>query len=122
VVIVSQPVRPNGGVVVAANVIAPAGAQVSAAGDAAVATLAATAGQAWNLAGILGGYDDDPTGGLLTIAWGANSIVIPVTSGGPLPHLFPVALRFPINTTVTITLGTGGGVQIARVYVIAWLE
>jgi hypothetical protein len=88
--------------------VAAGDAHAPAANTAAVVTLAAAAGQAHVLAGVVSSYDAAPTGGTLTIADGTTTLAWSVTAAGPAPVTFPVPLRFAVGAQVTVTLAAGG--------------
>lgn len=92
-----------------ASVAVSAGdAHAPASNTAAVVTLAAAAGQAHILAGLVSSYDGSPTAGTLTITDGTTTFVWSVTAAGPAPVSFPVPLRFAVGAGVTVTLSAGG--------------
>lgn len=117
-----------GRIVTTAPVLVPESAQEPSSNTAAVLTLGAPGtGVSWALGGVYGGYDAAPTAGALSIAWVSTgttttTVTIPVTSAGPLPHLFSPALRFPPNGAVTITLAAGGGGVSGKIHANAWTE
>jgi len=62
-------------------------------------------------------YDDDPTGGTLTITDGTVTEIIHITNGGPgfLPF---EGVAFAENAAVTFTLSAGGGTVIGALALI----
>lgn len=93
-----------------------AGQAPAAATDAVLALTAPTDGSRWVLYGVGWSYSAAPTGGKLTIAWGAVSEVYHIVAGGPGFLTFPIPKSFPADTAVTITLASGAGAVVGTVY------
>lgn len=75
---------------------------------AATVTLAAVTGSQYVIHQILGGYDADPTGGSLTSTGIEDAqLSIPITKGGPIPHLL-MPIRGAMSGAVAFTLAAGG--------------
>lgn len=62
------------------------------------------------------GYDDDPTGGMITVTDGITTQRIPVTQSGPGFLPFDTT-RWYENRVVTITLAGGGGAIVGYITV-----
>jgi hypothetical protein len=88
---------------------APAAA-APAANTAATVTFAAVAGQSHRLTFLVVSYSGAPTGGRLTVADGATTIIdIDVTAAGPFVVPLPNGgIKGTVATAMTITLAAGG--------------
>lgn len=81
----------------------------ASANAAATYTLAAATGTQYVIHAITGGYDATPTGGAITTTGlEGGQLAVPVSSAGPLPHLFPLPIRGAMSGAVTVTLAAGG--------------
>jgi hypothetical protein len=85
-----------------------------------VLTLTANASYGWILTLLRWSYSAAPTGGSITVAWGANSEVFAVAAAGP--GFLPYDRTFPVNTTVTVTLAAGGSGITGTIYGDAYLD
>lgn len=103
------------------DVITPAAAQLPAQATAAVATLAAVANMCWVVDRIFYSYSAAPTGGNLAINWGTPEENYAILLGG-FGTLLLGHRRFPVNTAVVVTLASGAGTVVGKVYVSAYLE
>ena len=77
----------------------------------AVNTLSAsdtTADEAWVLREVAWSYDLTPSGGSLTISDGTLTWKLDITGAGPNSFQFDPPVKFAADTTVTITLASGG--------------
>jgi len=94
-------------------------AHAPAANTAAIITLAAAAGVRHVVDKIFGGYLATPTAGSLTIAitvqGTAVSMVLPITSAGPLVLNCDPPLQGDVNTAITITLAAGSGTVVGKI-------
>lgn len=95
---------------------------VPAAATAAVVTLAAATGKRHHVTAIVWSYSAAPTGGRLTVAFGATTVLdITITAAGPGSLSFPSPLRNPdANEAVTVTLASGAGAVEGKVTVLAY--
>ena len=100
------------------NITAPA------ANAAATVTLAAPGAGRYNVvASVEWSYDDDPTGGQLTITDGAVTVFdIYITDGGPGFFQWVPPKRFSTNSAVTVTLAAGGAGISGTINAHAWTE
>lgn len=103
------------------NTANPTAAQNPAAATDAVLTLTApTDGTRWQLFWVAYSYSATPTGGSITISWtiGATTYTetYAILVGGWGIMQWPQPRRFPANTTVTITLTSGAGAVVGKVY------
>jgi len=78
----------------------------SADNDDAVVELTATAGRQHVISEISWSYDNAPTGGKLTIAYGTTTLAWWIIAGGP--GRLPLNVVAAANQAVTITLAAGG--------------
>lgn len=87
-----------------------------AAATAAVITLAAIEKQSYHIHKIIWSYDTTPTGGLLTVTVNGAEILpgIPITASGP--GALSVNITSNDNEAVVITLASGAGTVVGRVY------
>ena len=94
------------------------------ANTAAVVTLSAPGAGASNvIGGVYWSYDDNPTGGSLTITDGGSQVFkVDITVGGPGFFPFTPGLRGGDNAAMVITLAAGGGTVSGIVNVHAWTE
>ena len=101
---------------IAANYHAPA------ADTAAVVTKAAGGDGTFNVVGgIYWSYDDDPTGGGITIKDGATTVFsISITSGGTGFLPFTPPIRVSDNAALVVTLAAGGGTVVGKLSLNAW--
>jgi hypothetical protein len=98
-------------------------ANAPAANTAAVVTLAGVGGQSWTIAGIYWSYDDDPTGGQLTLdIGGVTAFTEYVTDGGPGFFPFTPPMQVTAGAAVVITLAAGGAGISGSVSTHAWTE
>jgi hypothetical protein len=109
----------------AVEVLAPAAPPV--AGTDTVVSLAGAPGKGWHLAQVVLSYSGDPLGGRLVIAWedpGAGPVAesFDVTQAGLQSLVFSPPRRFPVNTTVVLTLTAGGPGVTGTLSPSAWPE
>jgi hypothetical protein len=98
-------------------------ADAPAANTAAVVTLPGIGGQSWTVAGIYWSYDDDPTGGQLTLdIGGVTAFTEYITSGGPGFFPFTPPIQVTAGAAVVITLAAGGAGISGSVSTHAWTE
>lgn len=97
---------------------------VPAAATAAVVTLAAVAGKRHHLARIVASYSATPTGGRLTVAFGASTVLdVDVPAAGILDIEFASPLRNPdSNEAVTVTLASGAGAVQGKLTVLSYAK
>jgi hypothetical protein len=88
-----------------------------------VVTLPGVGGQSWTIAGIYWSYDDDPTGGQLTLdIGGVTAFTEYITDGGPGFFPFTPPLQVTAGAAVVITLAAGGAGISGSVSTHAWTE
>jgi len=91
---------------------------------AAVITKAAVAGVGHVLSGIYWSYDDDPTGGRITVENGAGTIVfdIDVTDKGTGFLPFTPPIRGGNNVAMIVTLAAAGAAVTGKLNINTWQE
>lgn len=89
----------------------------AAANTAVVQTIAAVAAKSHRLVALSLSYSAAPTGGKITVADGASTILeLDVTAGGPLSVPLPAGgLKGSVNTAMTVTLAAAGAGVIGKV-------
>lgn len=92
---------------------------VGAAGGSASVAYAAVPNRQHKIAGVLASYSAAPTGGRLTVADGATTILdVDLTAAGPTPIALPRPMKGSTNTTLTVALAAGGGVIVPKLTVL----
>ncbi len=110
------------GIPISVPVLSPVAAESPASNTNAVETLAADATRGWTIYQIFWSYSATPTGGLLTIVWGANTETYAITGSGQGAFTWTPPRSFPVNTQVTIMLAAGGSGISGTVYANARVE
>lgn len=97
---------------------------VPAAATPAVVTLAAVAEKRHHITSIAYSYSAAPTGGRLTVACGATTVLdLAITAAGPGQLTFPSPLRnSDANEAVTVTLASGAGAVEGKLTVLSYQE
>lgn len=99
------------------NTYTPDAAQAPAANTAAVATVPSPpSGQRWYLRSIRVSYSATPTGGKITLAWGAYEEVYHISSAGLTVIPWQNFRPFASGETFTVTLAAGGNGVLGTVY------
>ncbi len=106
-----------------ASSLNPIATQAPTSNTAATVVLAAPTNGRWILGGVNWSYTAAPTGGSLTISWveGVTTYTetYAITAAGPGSFSWPEPKRFPIGSTLTVTLAAGGSTT-GTVYPHAW--
>jgi hypothetical protein len=101
------------------NTLTPVASQAPAAGTGASLTLTGpTDGTRWKLKSVTGSYSATPATPTLTIAWGSVQEVyyLSLVAGVFQLNWLENGKVFPPNTTVTLTMSSGGGAVSSTMY------